>query len=97
MAEAGLTHGGFYAHFRSKADLLAAVMAEKAEIKDRLARRKGQTTADLNAQVAGFLDYYLDPANVDDIGARCFLASLSNDAARGPKAVKRRYGETIKR
>ncbi len=96
MAAAGLTHGGFYAHFRSKADLLAAVMAEQAEITDRLARRKGKTAADLNAQLAKFLDYYLDPANIDDIGGRCFLASLSNDAARGPKAVKRRYTETIK-
>jgi TetR/AcrR family transcriptional repressor of nem operon len=28
MREAGLTHGGFYGHFRSKDDLIAAALAE---------------------------------------------------------------------
>jgi TetR/AcrR family transcriptional repressor of nem operon len=95
MAEAGLTHGGFYAHFPSKAALLGEVLTDQAEITQRLARRKGTTRAELNAQLRGFLDYYLDPANLDDIGGRCFLASLSNDVARAPKAVKRTYGRTI--
>lgn len=95
MAEAGLTHGGFYAHFASKADLLAEVMVEQAEITHRLRRRKGATQVELNTQLGVFLDYYLDPANTEDIAARCFLATLSNDTARAPKLVKRRYGETI--
>ena len=95
MAEAGLTHGGFYAHFKSKADLLAAVMTDQVEIVARLQSRKGETKAELNAKLASFLDYYLDPNNLADIGGRCFLASLSNDAARGPRAVKAQYAATI--
>lgn len=95
MAEAGMTHGGFYAHFSSKAQLLAAVMADEREINERLARRRGGNKAKLNEQLGRLLDYYLDPGNVDDIGGRCFLASLSNDAARAPAMVKRRYTETI--
>ena len=31
MARAGLTHGGFYAHFRSKDELVADAMAHAAE------------------------------------------------------------------
>ncbi|MBM3512408.1 MAG: TetR/AcrR family transcriptional regulator [Alphaproteobacteria bacterium] len=95
MAAAGLTHGGFYAHFPSKAALLAEVMVEEAEITQRLARRRGTTRAELNAELSGFLDFYLDPANATDIGGRCFLASLSNDTARAPKIARQKYRQTI--
>ena len=37
MADAGLTHGGFYAHFRSKDDLVRAAIAE-AHARSRRAR-----------------------------------------------------------
>ncbi|MEM7269544.1 MAG: helix-turn-helix domain-containing protein, partial [Pseudomonadota bacterium] len=36
MSEAGLTRGGFYAHFKSKADLFAAVMAEPFDFANQI-------------------------------------------------------------
>src|SRR5580693_3594887 len=38
MATAGLTHGGFYAHFRSKVELLRAIIADagKSSARNRI-------------------------------------------------------------
>ena len=38
MAAAGLTRGGFYAHFKSKHDLFAAALAEELELARQLRR-----------------------------------------------------------
>ena len=81
MAEAGLTHGGFYAHFPSKSALVAAAIdtmfEESAARLDKLLQEKGARAA-LNAHI----DYYLSARHCETLGAGCPFAALGSDVPR---------------
>ena len=95
MAEAGLTHGGFYRHFESKSDLYAEAMQcfftdpswdnnwEGVEI-DR-------TVADIGSQI---IRAYLSRAHFEDIDNSCPMVALPSDVARADESAKRAY-ETV--
>jgi TetR/AcrR family transcriptional repressor of nem operon len=86
MAAAGFTHGGFYKHFRSKADL----MAESAAC--GIAR-----TAALGAEVdmPAFVRHYLSREHRDARTTGCTMAALGGDAARQPEAVRATFAAGI--
>lgn len=86
MAAAGLTHGGFYKHFGSKADLMAETAS--TGIAQRLAASSGVDLGD-------FLRHYLSREHRDARGTGCTLAALSGDAARKPDEVKAMFAEGI--
>lgn len=88
MAEAGLTHGGFYAHFASKDDLLrAALEAANAQTLDmlRAATRAGASEPNVDAVVGA----YLSPRHAAHPERGCPLAALGTELARGPAHVRR--------
>lgn len=79
MAAAGFTHGGFYKHFGSKADLVAEASA----------CGMSQTVALTGTvDVPGFVRQYLSREHRDARATGCTLAALGGDAARQPEAVK---------
>lgn len=86
MASAGFTHGGFYKHFGSKADLMAeAAAVGLQEIADK-------------SEGVGPVDYverYLSRAHRDSPGDGCTMAALSGDAARQTPAVKATFAQGI--
>ena len=82
MAAAGLTRGGFYAHFPSKAALFAEVLAQEPDFARRL--RAADDAAEV---IAG----YLDPANRERIARGCSLATLTNEVPRRDRAARRAY------
>jgi TetR/AcrR family transcriptional regulator, transcriptional repressor for nem operon len=82
MKEAGLTHGGFYAHFASK-EALAAEVAQTllegaAQAWDGISR-----TEDRDAALRRIVLHYLNPERVVS-GLCCPLTSLGPDVARRP-------------
>ena len=79
MARAGLTHGGFYAHFRSK-DALVAEAIEKGldETTDRLLAIAGHGDG-LRSVIAA----YLSRDHRDHPARGCVLASLGSEVGRG--------------
>jgi len=80
MEEAGLTHGGFYRHFRSKDDLATEAVAYGLAASAQ--RQAAQTS--LGGYVAG----YLSALHRDSRGTGCLLAGLGGDVARhgtGPR------------
>lgn len=81
MREAGLTHGGFYAHFRSKDDLVAAaITAMFEEGRSRFfARTAGKQGIEA---LRAWVDAYVSPSHRDNPGGGCALAALTSDAAR---------------
>ena len=79
MAAAGFTHGGFYKHFGSKADLMAEAAA------CGLARSSGLSEG---ADQAAFVRQYLSREHRDAPGDGCTFAALGADAARQPVQVK---------
>jgi TetR/AcrR family transcriptional repressor of nem operon len=90
MKNAGLTHGGFYANFKSKEDLMARSCEHSlAELVADWSKVVGRASGDpLNAVVAG----YLSTSHRDDPGHGCVLAALGADLARKSPAV--RHGVT---
>jgi len=86
MAEAGLTHGGFYAHFPSRDALLAAAITrlfDKAcETVSRFEERHGE------AALEKYVDFYLSPRHRDDMEHGCPIPSLAGDAQRAAPQVK---------
>jgi len=81
MAKAGLTHGGFYAHFASRDDLVAAAidsMFEQSRVRLPVAG-KGETPA---GALAAYIDLYLTAAHRDTRSAGCPLPFLSADMPR---------------
>ena len=88
MAAAGFTHGGFYKHFGSKADLMAEASANSL---DR--SLAGADTLD----VQGFIDAYVSRDHRDARGSGCTMAALCGDAARQSDELKAAFAEGIDR
>ncbi|MFQ5415694.1 MAG: TetR/AcrR family transcriptional regulator [Myxococcota bacterium] len=96
MNEAGLTHGGFYSHFDSKADLVAQALSAALRIaSERLFRRVDHLAAPDRRK--RLLDAYLSPAHRDAPGAGCPLASTSADVARSSACVRRAYEDELRK
>ena len=85
MAEAGMTHGGFYRHFESKDALEAEAygrgLEQTAEYVWSLIE---QHTGDGDAARRALFDAYLSARHRDDAGGGCATAALAVDAARKP-------------
>lgn len=88
MAAAGLTHGGFYKQFGSKADL----MAESAAFS--IAKTAELTTG---VDMSEFLRLYLSREHRDSRSTGCTLAALGGDAARQPESVRTTFAAGIER
>ena len=86
MATAGFTHGGFYKHFGSKADL----MAEAAE--NSLAKSLSSTS---NLDIHGFVNLYVSRSHRDGRADGCTMAALCGDAARHSDDLKATFATGI--
>ena len=81
MAKAGLTHGGFYAHFPSKDALVAASIGQM--FKEGAGRFSAETDGFTPAEGLGrYVDFYLSAKHRDSRGAGCPLPYLSADVPR---------------
>ncbi|MEI9926731.1 MAG: TetR/AcrR family transcriptional regulator [Sphingomonas sp.] len=94
MKRAGLTHGGFYAHFRSKDELvseaIALMFAQAAARFDRVL-----AATDPRAALAGYVDFYLSKHHRDARDSGCPVAALSTDIGRLEPASRERFGSGI--
>lgn len=81
MRAAGLTHGGFYAHFASKealvAEVSAASLARSAARWERISEEEEPAQA-----LATIVRNYLDPVHVTATEHGCVLATLGPEVAR---------------
>ena len=89
MADAGLTHGGFYAHFKSKDDLvreaLAASHARSRETwtdEAKAARERGEDGLE------AIVRRYLRMAHRDRPEAGCSIAVLAPEVARNDRKTR---------
>ena len=86
MAAAGFTHGGFYKHFGSKADLMAEAAASGFS-------KSAANLAGIDA--VELVKEYLSRKHRDRLGEGCTFAALSGDAARQPESIKRVFAAAI--
>lgn len=96
MSRAGLTHGGFYAHFRSKDELLAAATDSAFDDARRMfdaALEGREPRTALKAYIDGYLS--LIHRNARDRG--CPLPSLAGDLARMGDDARASYAAGVRR
>lgn len=91
MKEAGLTNGAFYAHFKSKKDLVDQVLTYILENRELLltnAIKQGATLGDI-------IRDYLSPKHRDRCEQGCLFPSLSAEIARLPKSTRKLVTEKM--
>lgn len=90
MTRAGLTHGGFYAHFASKDELVAHAI-DHMFMERRQHLLKQRDAGDPRAALSRFIDYYLSIAHCQAPDKGCPLPALASDLPRLPQAARVRY------
>jgi len=89
MRQAGLTHGGFYAHFESRDALLVEALERAAHesaavVARAAAARRGRNVSAFRSLV----EAYLDDAHLASLEAGCPVAALGSDMPRQSRAVR---------
>ena len=100
MHRAGLTHGGFYAHFRDKTELVAEACAEAFDAAVvNLGRIARLATAGARARL--LIDSYLSIHHRDNRGSGCLIVAVGADMARltgaGREGYARGFGLHLER
>jgi TetR/AcrR family transcriptional repressor of nem operon len=89
MKLVGLTHGGFYAHFTSRDELVAEAVRTAAAGTWRGAFADGLSLADT-------LKRYLSPGHLDHPEQGCVLAALGPEGSRQPPPVRTAFAEVTR-
>lgn len=89
MKEAGLTHGGFYAHFASRDGLMVEAMERagrdnQAALSEAIERRVAKGSSRFAALVAA----YLHDSHLESAEDGCVVAALASEMARQDEAVR---------
>ena len=91
MSDAGLTNGAFYAHFASKEDLVANVLADQL----RSQRQSLESQPADRAGLEAFIRTYLSPQHRDQAADGCPSAALLDEIARRPSATKQVFTDEL--
>ncbi len=94
MADAGLTHGGFYAHFASKEALIKEALV--AAIGSSSAFAAGEDAAE-PLDLRAFIDQYLTPSHRDKPATGCAMAALGAETARRTRATRNAFSKEAQR
>jgi TetR/AcrR family transcriptional regulator, transcriptional repressor for nem operon len=94
MARTGLTHGGFYAHFKSKEALITAAVVQMMVEANNQFR---QATADRPARkgLEAYFDWYLSSGHRNRVETGCPLPRLSADLMRLDQGSRRAFAEGL--
>jgi len=90
MKEAGLTHGGFYAHFDSRDALVVEAFGYAMDRSLEHWRKLTDETAP-DKRLAMIVDTYLSPTHRDDPGHGCAITSLGAEIARETPKTRRAF------
>jgi TetR/AcrR family transcriptional repressor of nem operon len=96
MDHAGLTHGGFYRHFRNKDELYAEAvrwfLCEEAPKPWQRPRRNAR-----KPRAQRIVDAYFSRDHFDDRESCCPLVGLPSDVARSGEPVKEAYQDVLEK
>jgi TetR/AcrR family transcriptional repressor of nem operon len=92
MKAAGLTHGAFYTHFKSKESLVEAVLEEGLEENFRYLSQAAE-----RGGLLGLLDTYLSSGHRDNPEMGCPAASLGSELARHPNKSRKAFTRSLDR
>jgi TetR/AcrR family transcriptional repressor of nem operon len=95
MKEAGLTHGGFYAHFASREAMLAEA-ADRAGAEGVAAVERVAAAAPPRKALQALLRAYLSKPHVEGVETGCAVAALGSEMPRQAPEVRRAATRRIK-
>ncbi|HEY0198678.1 MAG TPA: TetR/AcrR family transcriptional regulator [Rhodanobacter sp.] len=96
MAEAGLTHGGFYAHFASKDELIAAAIRQMFDESWQRVQYE-MDERDPAVGLLAYIDFYLSRRHRDARGAGCPIAALASDLPRLSDTARAQFAAGVQR
>ncbi len=88
MADAGLTHGGFYAHFQSKEDLVREAVTDAFRQSNARFERAARDDED---KFAAIVNGYLIPEHRDRPDLGCVAAALVSEIARHTEPTRQAF------
>jgi TetR/AcrR family transcriptional repressor of nem operon len=94
MKEAGLTHGGFYAHFDSREALVIEAFAYAMDRSTERWRKIAEQTAP-EKRLATIVDSYLTPVHRDDPGHGCAVPTLGAEIARESLKTRKAFAAKL--
>jgi TetR/AcrR family transcriptional regulator, transcriptional repressor for nem operon len=94
MKEAGLTHGGFYAHFNSRE---ALVIEAFGYAMDRSIEHWRKVAAETQPEkrLSTIVDSYISPTHRDDPGRGCVITSLGAEIARESARTRKAFAAKL--
>jgi len=95
MREAGLTHGGFYAHFESREAMLAEA-ADRAGAETVATMERVAATAPPEQALQAIIRTYLSKAHFQAVDTGCAVAALGSEMPRQSPRVRRAATRRIK-
>lgn len=95
MKSAGLTHGGFYAHFKSKDALLNETLADVFGKSKRRVQRLLEGLPPKHA-LATYVDFYVAEKHRDDSANGCPITALNSDMPRQSKKFRAAFEAGVK-
>jgi AcrR family transcriptional regulator len=97
MKEAGLTHGGFYAHFANRDALLAEALEHAGgQSNARLRERMRAHTVAGESALSALVNEYLSETHMDALELGCPVAAVSSDLQRSPDALRDVAGSRVR-
>lgn len=94
MSKAGLTHGGFYAHFASKDDLIAAAIEQMfVDVRTRMQRELGDKPP--AEGLAAYIDFYLSTQHRDAVAHGCPLPALAPELPRLERRARQTFAAGV--
>jgi TetR/AcrR family transcriptional regulator, transcriptional repressor for nem operon len=94
MKDAGLTHGGFYAHFDSREALVIEAFSHAMDRStERWCKVAEQTPPE--QRMAAIVDAYLTPVHRDDPGHGCAIPTLGAEIARESPRTRKAFAAKL--
>ena len=94
MKEAGLTHGGFYAHFDSREALVIEAFADAMDRGTEHWRKLAEQTSP-DKRLAAIVKSYLTPLHRDDPGHGCAIPTLGAEIARESPRTRKAFAAKL--
>ena len=89
MAAAGLTSGAFYSHFKSKGDLLEAIVQNELQRSGKLFHGKSRK------QLLRIVEGYLSPTHITQPETGCAIPALAGEVARANDATRQMFEQGV--